>query len=172
MRLTKILCFFMVFWLISAAIKASYIQKGENRDTSHIQKLSIQKALELYKSTLFQSRVLKALEFLMPWLDEQLWIHTQTKAVKQRANYFCFHLGSLHIIILRSNHNKTHNAITFDHFQKGPLHYQNLWKKSTGKGVNGESYLPVPQSKCLLQSEWFIFKCHLLFSYFYFFLNA
>lgn len=76
----------MVFWLISAAIKASYIQKVENRDTSQIHNLSIQKALELHKSTIFQSRVFEALEFLMPWLDEQLSIHTQTKAVNQREN--------------------------------------------------------------------------------------
>lgn len=115
LRLTKILCFFMVFWLISAAIKASYIQKEENRDTSQIHKLSIQKALELYKSTLLQSRSLATLEYLMPWLNEQLWIHTQTKAVKQRENYFCFHLGSLHIITLGSNHKITTKHIMQSH---------------------------------------------------------
>lgn len=107
LRLTKILCFFIVFWLISAAIKASYVQKVENRDTSQIHQLSIQKALELHKSTIFLSSMFEALEFLMPWLDEQLWIHSPTKAVNQRENYFCFHLGSLHITILGSNHKIT-----------------------------------------------------------------
>lgn len=170
LSLTKILCFFIVFWLISAAIKASYIQKGENRDTSQIHKLSIQKALEPYKSTVFQSGVFEALEFLMPWLDEQLWIHTQTKAVKQRENYFCFHLGSLHIIILGSNHKITtkhtmqSDLIIFkrDHFTTKTREKNQQERRRIGQG-----YLPVPQPKCLLQSEWFIFKCHLLFYHFW-----
>lgn len=133
----------MVFWLISAAIKASCIQKGENRDTSQIHKLSIQKALELYKSTVFQSTVFEALEFLMPWLDEQLWIHTQTKAVEQKENDFCFHLGSLHIIILGSNHKITtkhtmqSHLIIFkwDHFTTKPVKKINRKRGEWGKAT-------------------------------------
>lgn len=170
LRLTKILCFFMVFWLISAAIKASYIQKVENRDTSQIHKLSIQKALELHNSTIFQSRVFEALEFLMLWLDEQLWIHTQTKAVNQRENYFCFHLGSLHITILVSNRKITMKQTMQSHwiiFKWEPFTTKTCGEKKKKKIMKwgGEGYLSLPQPKSLLQSNWFIFKCNLPFFY-------
>lgn len=71
-----------------------------------------------------------------------------------------------YIRIKMQDYNKTDNAIALDHFQMRTLHYQNLWKKSSGKGV-GEGYFPLSQPKSLLKSDWFIFKCHLPFFYFF-----
>lgn len=158
LRLTKILCFFMVFWLISAAIKASYIKKVENIDTSQIHKLSIQKALELHKSTIFQSRVFEALEFFNAMVGWTALNSYSNKSSQPKRKLLLFPSGftpHYYIRIKSQDYNKTDNAIALDHFQIRTLHYQNLWKKSSGKGV-GEGYLSLLQTKSLLQTDLYL----------------
>lgn len=77
-----------------------------------------------------------------------------------------------YIRIKSQDYNKTHNANTFDNSQKRPLHYQNLWKKSIGKGENGGRLLSSSTAQ-MSPSVRMIYICHLLFFYFfYFFQNS
>lgn len=101
----------------------------------------------------------------MPWLNEQLWIHTQTKAVNQRENYFCFHLGSLHITILGSNLKITMKQTMQSHwiiFKWEPFTTKTC-EKNHQDGTGGRVRFSRLYPKSLLQSVWFIFKCHLQF---------
>lgn len=64
------------------------------------------------------------------------------------------------IRIRSQDYNKKDNAIPLDHFQMRTLPYQNV-KKIISMAV-GDGYTS-PYPKSLLQSVWFIFKCHFWF---------
>lgn len=126
----------MVFWLISAAIKASYIQKVENWDTSQIHKLSIQKALELHKSTIsfseqgaWSSRIFNA---MAEWTALNSYSNKSSQPKRKLLLFPSGFTPHYYIRIKSQDYNETDNAIPLDHFQMRTLHYQNLWKKSSG----------------------------------------
>lgn len=97
------------------------------------------------------------------------WNSYSNKSSQPKRKLLLFPSGFiLHysIRIKSQDYNEADNAISLDHFQMRSLHYQNLWKNSSGKGVR-ECYLSLPQPKSLLQSDWLIFKWHLLLFYFF-----
>lgn len=158
----------MVFWLISAAIKASCIQKVENRDTSHIHKLSIQKGLELHTSIFFlffffpeqgvwSSRIFNA---MVEWAALNSYPNKSSQPKRKLLLFPSGFTPHYYIRIRSQDYKKKDNAIPLDHFQMRTLPYQNV-KKIISMAV-GEGYT-APYPKSLLQSVWLIFKCHFCF---------